>query len=307
MNITTKQFQLLTDINAAWQLMTENHAPFFARGIGAPFFEYAITSTWMDTRYTYLNRFWLDRDKPVGFVFYENPVSLIFFHLLPGYEALAEEMVAYADAMMPGKPGEKEFVLFAEQVALREAAEKLGYHLEYTSVDWMIDLDKKELKYPLPEGFHFVDPTRMDPVKLAACTWKGFGHEDKGPFENWDGEDDGRPWNPQKSYLDIVSSLMAPPPHSTYEYEVIIADEKGDYVCYSGMCWVPENQLAYMEPLCTVPEYRGRGLAAAALSEHCRRLRPLGARYMTGGEDPFYQKVGYTDQSLWHHWKKHPE
>ena len=57
------------------------------------------------------------------------------------------------------------------------------------------------------------------------------------------------------------------------QYGVIIANEKEEYVCYSGMWWVPQNKLAYMEPLCTIPEYRNRGLAAAALSIHYERKR----------------------------------
>jgi len=58
------------------------------------------------------------------------------------------------------------------------------------------------------------------------------------------------------------------------------------------MWWTPENHLAYMEPLCTVPEYRYRGLASAALSELYRRMKPLGATHMTGGGNPFYRKIG---------------
>ena len=144
----------------------------------------------------------------------------------------------------------------------------------------------------------------MDPVKLAECTWKGFDHEDKGPFTNWNDKDPGTPWNPQKAYNGILSSTIAPPPHSTYEYNVIIANEKEEYVCFSGMWWVPENKLAYMEPLCTVPEYRKMGLAAAALSEHYLRLKPLGAQMMTGGSNDFYRKIGYEEGIVWNHWRK---
>ncbi|MFQ9801749.1 MAG: hypothetical protein ACLR23_25835 [Clostridia bacterium] len=39
------------------------------------------------------------------------------------------------------------------------------------------------------------------------------------------------------------------------------------------MWWTPENKLAYLEPLCTIPEYRNRGLAAAALSEMYRKTK----------------------------------
>ncbi|MBQ4074732.1 MAG: hypothetical protein IJD39_05980 [Clostridia bacterium] len=303
MKITTKQYQSLTDQQLIWDLMVSCYQPLCTNGVAAPFFEYAITASWMDTRFLYLNRIWMDGEKAVGFVFYENPVSSIFFHLLPGYECLAEEMMDYAIQHMPGKDA-KELNLFPGQKALIEAAERRGWQLQYTSQDMLFDFQQGVLDYPLPEGFHFVEPLDIDPVKLARCTWKGFDHEDKGPFINWDEEDPGTPWNPQKAYLDVISSLMAPPPHATFDRIVVIADAQGEYACYSGMWWVPENCLAYMEPLCTIPKHRHKGLAAAALSRHYRNLSPLGAQYMTGGEDPFYQKIGYTKAIQWLHYKK---
>ena len=96
---------------------------------------------------------------------------------------------------------------------------------------------------------------------------------------------------------------MAPPPHSTYEYNVIIANEREEYVCFSGMWWVPENKLAYMEPLCTVPEYRHKGLAAAALSKHYAKMKELGAVCMTGGGNDFYRRIGYNRKALSYGWK----
>ena len=118
------------------------------------------------------------------------------------------------------------------------------------------------MNFPLPEGFHFADPLKAVPVKLSVCMWKGFDHEDKGPFEHGDAKIEGEEWTPQRVYNGVVGPIMAPSPHATYQHNVIIANEKEEYVCFSGMWWVPENKLAYMEPLCTIPEYRGRGLAA---------------------------------------------
>jgi GNAT superfamily N-acetyltransferase len=98
--------------------------------------------------------------------------------------------------------------------------------------------------------------------------------------------------------------MTAPAPHATHEYDVIIADENGEYVCFSGMWWVPENKLAYMEPLCTHPDHRGKGLASAALSRHYHRMKALGATHMTGGGDPFYEKLGYGKGIYWTFWKR---
>jgi len=302
-NITTKQFQQLTDINLVWDFMVEVYDNRFANGVAAPFFEYALMSSWMDKNYLYLDRLWFDGDRVVAFVFYENPVNSIFFNLRPGYETLAAELVTYAEECMPNF-GEQELILFAGQEALRNEVEKRGYKVAWENVDYIFDFTKGDLTYPLPEGFHFVDPIKSDPVKASVCMWKGFDHEDKGPFEHWNDKIEGEAWTPQRAYNGMVGPTMAPPPHSTFWYNVIIADEKDEYVCFSGMWWVPENKLAYMEPLCTIPEYRGRGLAAAALSEHCRRLKPLGAEMMTGGGDDFYKKIGYEDGIHWLHYKK---
>jgi len=51
--------------------------------------------------------------------------------------------------------------------------------------------------------------------------------------------------------------------------------------------------------------YRHRGLAAAALTIHYRRMKELGAECMTGGGNDFYRKIGYNRKSLSYGWKKY--
>ncbi len=97
------------------------------------------------------------------------------------------------------------------------------------------------MDYPLPEGFHFVKPEEYDMDKIGKCCWKGFDHE----------ETEG-PWNHQHEQANY---LIQKAPHSTAELGVIIADGQGEYACYAGMWWTPQNKLAYMEPLCTIPKY----------------------------------------------------
>ena len=102
----------------------------------------------------------------------------------------------------------------------------------------------------------------------------------------------------------MIGPWLSPSPHATPEFNLVIADDKEDYGCFSGMWWVPENHLAYMEPLCTAPKHRRKGLAAAALSKHYHRMKALGATHMTGGSNPFYEKIGYGKGSHWTFWKK---
>ena len=289
MNITTKAFNLLTDVNLAWDFLVNvydtNH-------IEAPFFEYAITSSWMNRDYLHLCRFWLDGETVAGFVFYENPVTSIRFALRPGYESLAEDMIAWAESMFPPAFGQTEFIFTPVQTALIAAAEKRGWALQDTQREYRLDMTKTVLDYELPEGYHFVDPAEVDALNLTRCTWSGFNEWELGPFQDWD-KPGNSAWNPHKSFIDVQSCIMAPPPHATYEHDVIIANAAGEYVCFSGMWWVPENGLAYMEPLCTALAYQHKGLASAALTVHYRKFKALGGRILTGGGSDFYRKIGY--------------
>ena len=303
MNISTKQFQILTDADLVWDFLTDIYDRKNGSGVAAPFFEYALQSSWMDRSYCYLDRFWLDGDRVVAFVFYEAPVTDIFFSVRRGYEFLADGLVDYAVSAMPDFGGRQRLVLFNGQEYLKAAAAKRGFVLTEEYEDRHFDF-RNELNHPLPEGYHFVDPKDADGLKLAKLLWYGFGHGDEGPFEGWDREDDSFEWTPAKSYKGVIGPMTAPAPHSTHEYDVIIADENGEYVCFSGMWWVPENKLAYMEPLCTHPDHRRKGLAAAALSRHYHRMKALGATHMTGGGDPFYEKLGYGKGLHWTKWKR---
>ena len=290
-NITTRQFSVLADCGKIYQFMLDIYERDWRNGVPAPFFEHAYVSFayWMDITYSYKNRIWEDNGEIVAFCFYESPVTDIYFSLKPGYEELAPEMAAYADAHMPIKGGKIQLILFGGQEALMNAAKQAGYYQKSESWDMQFDFEDV-LDYPLPEGFHFVDPDEYDIEKVAKCCWKGFDHEQNEGV--WDHQYE------QSNYLYAVA------PHVTTKLAVIIADEKEEYTCYAGMWWTPKNKLAYMEPLCTIPEYRRRGLAAAALSELYRRMKALEATHMTGGWHDFYKAIGYKPVVKWTWWEK---
>lgn len=286
--LTIRNFRILCDFMDVRKFMVEIYERDWRCGVPAPFLEYALSSSWMDTSLTHKFRIWEEAGRIDAFVFYENPVSDVYFSLRPGYEELAEELVAYAGSHMPRTDDRQRLVLFEGQKAVMDAAGKAGYVRGGGYNERVFDFEKS-LAYPLPEGFHFVEPGQLDYGKIAKCCWKGFDHEqEEGP---WDGDDE-----------DVRRNMMTP--HATPLYPVAIENEQGEYVCFAGMWWTPENCLAYMEPLCTVPQYRGRGLASAALSELYRRMKPLGATHMTGGGDPFYEKIGFEPCIGWTFWEK---
>ena len=303
MNIRTRQFQLFSDVSLVWDFLVDIYDRKNGSGMPAPFFEHALQSSWMDLSYAYLDRLWFDGDRTVAFVYYESPVTDIYFSLRKGYECLANELIGYAAASMPDFGRRQRLMLFNGQECLMKAAAAHGYRKAYEYDDLIFDF-RSELNRPLPAGYHFVEPSEVDVLKLAKLCWYGFGHGEKGPFEDWDQEDRSFDWTPAKSYKGVIGPYLSPSPHATPEYHLIIADDSGEYACFSGMWWVPENRLAYMEPLCTAPEHRRKGLAAAALSRHVHRMKALGATHMTGGSDPFYEKIGYGKGVHWTVWER---
>lgn len=287
-NITSRNFRILCDFMDIYQFMVEIHEKDWRNGVPAPFLEYALSSDWMDKSMVHRWKLWEDDGKIVGLVFYEYPIQNVYFSLRPGYEELAEEMVTYAETSMPRVDGKQTFIILGSQVAIKETIMKAGYRQVYEEMEKVFDFNKS-LDYELPEGFCFVESENISLEKINECVWKGFGHEaEEGP---WDGDAE------EMYYL-----LMAP--HMNIKDAVVIENDAGEYVCYAGMWWTPDNHLAYMEPLCTVPEYRKMGLASAALAKHYRRLKPLGATHMTGGSNPFYEKLGFDPMVHWTYWEK---
>jgi GNAT superfamily N-acetyltransferase len=282
-----RPFMILSDFMQVYQFMIDIYERDWKNGVPAPFLEYALSSGWADKTMSHRNMIWEDDGNIVGFSFYEANLGKAFFSLRPGFENIASEMVDHAVKFLADKEGNLKLVIFKGQNALTDAAEEAGFKQDGEYVDKIFDFGKV-LDYKLPEGLSFVEPGKFDIAKMLMCCWKGFDHEEEGP---WDGD------------IDYGYHLYTSP-HATPQYPVAVQNENGDYVCWAGMWWTPENHLAYMEPLCTVPEYRHKGIAAAALSEMYRRMKPLGATHMTGGGNPFYNAIGYEPSIIWTYWRK---
>ncbi len=144
-------------------------------GVPAPFLEYALSSDWMDKSLVHRWKLWEGDGRIVGLVFYEDPVNDVYFSLRPGYEKLADEMVAYAVSSMPRVNGYLRFVIFSGQNAVKEAAAKAGFQQSLSYIENVFDFEQS-LNYSLPDGFHFVESKRLS-MELAECCWKGFDHE----------------------------------------------------------------------------------------------------------------------------------
>lgn len=274
--IIKRPFRLLVDYPLVREFMLRTFDLHRATGVPAPFLEYALSSNWADITHTHHNAIWEEEGKVVAFCFYEARLGDAFFNFDPAYDFLAKDMIAHAQENLTDASGKVALHLFDAQTRLLEEAQKMGYRVTDSYEEKIFDLSKP-MEYPLAEGFRYVEGN-LDAGKTLLCCWKGFDHESEG---SWDGDVD-------------VGIRIALAPNATPDCAIAIEEiASGEYVCYGGMWWVQENKLAYLEPLCTAPKFRRKGLASALLSRMAHNMRAHGATYMTGGGNAFYTAIGY--------------
>ena len=78
----------------------------------------------------------------------------------------------------------KNYAIWARNTLI-EAVKRRGYAIAHEETDHVFDFETGKLDYPLPQGFHVVTPSGCEPEKLARCFWRGFGNDEREPFENW--------------------------------------------------------------------------------------------------------------------------
>lgn len=276
-NIVKRPFRELCDFYTVYRFMVKNFAVDCRNGCYPPLFEYALATPWSDNSQNHRFAIWEEGDETVAVCWYEGGIGEAFFNVSDGYGFLIPEMIAHAEERLRDKQGKLQIKIFASQKMVLEEAFKQGYQIVYGDKQGILSFNEVRLDYSLPVGYVFEEPKQCNMEKLVDMTWRGF-------------DNTGEPFGGvERDYHTNAA------PNATPELGVVVKTLDGEYVCYAGMWWVPENKLAYLEPLCTVPAHRGRGLARAALSEMYRKMSALGATHMTGGANEFYFKIGYRE------------
>lgn len=284
--IVKRPYRELCDFNKVYQFMLKNYTLDCRYGSEPPLFEYSLVTQWSDNYQNHRFAIWEENDEIVALCWYESGVGEAYFNITPGYEFLVPEMVNHAETRLSGDNGKVKMKIYSSQTAVLEEVKRRGYQVSWREEQAILDFNETRLDVPLPPGYLFEDFEQCDEKKLLDMTWRGF-------------DNTGEPVGDEETNKHISAA-----PHATPELDVIIKTESGEYVCFAGMWWVPEIKLAYLEPLCTVPEHRGKGLAVAALSELYRKMSALGATHMTGGDNPFYYKIGYKKAYELQYWEK---
>ena len=220
---------------------------------------------------------WWAGDKIVGAAIYDLYFGEAFCAALPEYEALYPAILDYAFRELKDDSG-LGIAICDGNVGEIEAAKAEGFRpAEQQETLMCLELDRLP-PLGLPEGFSLaeLDPAE-EPYAFQWLLWQGFDHgTDPEDFERED---------------PIVARVRR---HFDRRLSLTALSPDGSKAAYCCVWLHPDTDYAYVEPVCTVPAYRGRGLAGALLSEALNRARSLGARSAYVISDlPFYEKLGF--------------
>lgn len=284
--IIKRPYRCLVDFQKVYDFMIKVYEVDWRNGKPAAAFEYSQLLYWTDHTQSHRIAIWEENEQIVGLCWYDGQMGEALFNLMPGYDCIAPDMIQHAQTRLSTEDGSVQLMLYKGQASLIQEAERQGFKQTKEEPEGIYDFKSGKLNYKLPHGYCFKPLSKCDRKQLQDATWRGFDNQ---------GESEGG--------VETAHHLSAAP-HRTPELDVVVVDEKGEYACYASMWMIPENRLAYLEPLCTVPEHRGKGLASAALTELVRRTKPLGATHMTGGSNRFYFKIGYERTAVLTAWEK---
>ncbi|MCL2703925.1 MAG: GNAT family N-acetyltransferase [Defluviitaleaceae bacterium] len=284
--IIQRPYRCLVDFEKVYRFMIKNYEIDWRNGKPATAFEYSQLLYWTDHTQDHRNTIWEDDGCIVGFCWYDSKIGEAYFNLTPGYEVIITKMIEYSHERLSKEDGSLHLCVYSSQKSIIDEIKRQGYELICEHKEGIYDFSKNTLNYKLPEGYHFKPLADCDRLELQNATWRGFDQQ---------GDSEGG--------IETVRRFDTAP-NRTPELDVVIVDDKGDYACYAMMWYIPENKLAYLEPFCTEPKHRRKGLAAAALSELVRRTKLLGATHMTGGSNEFYFRVGYDPVTIFTKWSR---
>ena len=232
---------------------------------------------------------WSDGGRIVGAAIDDMYFGEAFCGVLPEYAALYPEVLAYAWEHLRDDAGLGVAICDdnADEIA---SALRAGFHrAEQTETVMSLPLDRM-LPDELPEGLHVqeLDPAR-EPVAFQWLLWQGFDHgTDRAQFERED---------------VIVPQVR---PHLDPSLSLAAVNAAGEPVAYCCL-WVGEGtDYAYIEPVCTVPAYRGRGVGKALVRLALNRARALGAaKAYVISDQAFYQRLGFSEEYHYTFYFKH--
>ena len=220
---------------------------------------------------------WWSGGKVVGAAIYDMYFGEAFCGVLPGFETLYPEILDYAYRELKDDSG-LAVAIHQENEAEIKAALQAGFApTDQKETVMELSLDRNFTSV-LPGGLRLREMDQIaDRDALEWLFWQGFDHgDDRDAFER---------------SRDRAAHVRK---HFNRTLSLSAADPSGEPVSHCSLWFHPDTDYAYVEPVCTIPGLRGRGIASALLSEAFSRAKALGAKKAYVISDlPFYEKLGF--------------
>ncbi len=219
---------------------------------------------------------WWDDNRVVGAAIYDLYHGEVFCGALKDFAYIMPEILEYAYNNLKDDNGLGIAVHDGER-EMHTLLSELGYQLADQAETILRCSLEQELDYVLPNGFtireiHFPE----DSLAYQTVIWKGFDHED------------------DQEELEKMLGNKVQPPHRVPKLCLAVVDGAGEFAAHCT-CWYDgQTDYAYVEPVCTIPKYRGIGLGKAIVLEALKRCRNLGAKEaFVISEQEFYRKLNF--------------
>jgi len=290
--IKHRRYKALIDFPKVLQFLTMTYDITHLNSALLPqYFEYGHTHRLFNHALTHHIGLWEDNNLIVGIACYGmypgGYPGQCHLHTMNHYEYLLPEMLHWAQQeLFEVKNNTKTLACWVvdTEVNKKELFQKNGYTFYERKPIKVYDYTKTFSDTTLPGGFRFIDGTCVDYEKLNTCFWLGF---------------EGIP-DPDNQYDCRLHMWNAP--NIRLELNTIIVAPDGEYAAALGMWFDKHNKYAYLEPLCSIPKYKGMGLGKMALFEAMKKTKRLGAAYCFGASSEFYTAIGFdtiAHRELW--------
>ncbi|OAB28350.1 hypothetical protein PMSD_22765 [Paenibacillus macquariensis subsp. defensor] len=234
---------------------------------------------------------WYCNDDLVGIATFDHYFGEAFYATKTGFGELDKDILEYAIATFSNENGLGIAVNDTDTYTIDLLRNRGFVKNDQTENILEFTLENVSLDYITLEGItvHNID-IKKDLYRHHNVLWKGFENEGQVPL-------DETTLNKQKAMLaatNLNSSL-----------HIAAENEEGEYVAYCGVWFSQNTDYAYIEPVCTIPEYRGKGLGHAVVLEGLKRSYSLGAKkaYVIS-DNSFYKSLGFHQHShytfYWH-------
>jgi len=230
----------------------------------------------------------------LGIVHVEHAPHQAYYQVRPGFDCIKPVMFDYFETHFKGLSKSTGRMIRALYIpdfdhAMTQIAVDRGYERwdDFKEPHAMYRLDSPVPHVKLPEGFRIQSlEDDLDLEKVNRVLWRGFNHPGP-PLEE-----------------DIKCRIrMKRAPNFRPELTIVAVAPDGNYVSYCGMWVVPENRIAYLEPMATDPDFRRMGLGKAVAYESMRRAASQGASAVwVGAGLPFYVSLGFQIKFSSHPW-----